>query len=119
MSEEHPKQTNRTSTGAWIFASVVVLVVAFFILVAIGNKNLQDQTDAKKAAQSAAAETLSKCLSDSVDQYNNDLKINSTNTTTDTDGSTIYHGNATQFKNIDDEKTQRDATCHQTYTESQ
>jgi len=102
-------EKKRTSTGAWIFLSTLVIVGAFITYANMAS----DRADEQK--QSLRNE-LNDCLLRSEDSYNEDLKLNSTGNKTDENGKIVYTGNANTFDKIADEKLKSDSLCHQAYS---
>lgn len=101
-------ERKQANVGVWIFLSVLLMVVAFFIFANMARE------DSKSNARTVQ-DQLNSCLLAAENSYNEDLKLNSTGSKLDESGKTVYTGNADTFDRLADEKQKSDSLCHQTY----
>lgn len=95
--------------GVWIFFSVLLVVVAFFVFANMARGDSERQKETSKAE-------LNSCLLRSENEYNEDLKINSTGSRVDENGKTVFTGSGDVFDKLVAEKQSSDALCYKTYS---
>ena len=76
---------------------------------------VQSELQAQAAQQNQEKQNLTDCLSKSTDNYNELLQANSTHTTKDAQGNTLYSIPPTIQSQLDTEKQQQDDNCYKLY----